>query len=95
MGKRGPKTYSEKLFDVVEGYKKITPHFFKFLTEKMETGTQEEKWKVCQIVEGGMKKFIPNVIQGDKDNPLLGIIQYPLYDRNTLEATPKTGETST
>lgn len=84
MAKVGRKSYAEE-FNIVKHYEEISPYFFKFLLEKMKEGTSEEKWKACQIVEGGMKKFIPNILQGDKDNPLIGIIQYPIINGNNNE----------
>lgn len=92
MGKRGPKTFSEKLFDVVAGYRKITPGFFSFLNEKLEKGTEDEKWKAMAILRGGMEKFIPTVVQGDSDAPLRFIL-YPQKNESgndTLETTPET-----
>ena len=58
MKKPGRKGFGEEL-KIIERYSDLSEPFFVFLKEKLENGTDEEKWNAAKILKGAFEKMIP------------------------------------
>lgn len=80
---------------IIEGFKSLAPDYFRVVGEFLKSKNKGERLEACKLLKGSMEKFIPTIVQGDKDNPLIGIIQYPQKNVSSLETTPEAGVRTT
>ena len=68
--KKGRKTYGEDM-QIKERYCELTEPFFKVLKKFLASDNKaDKKWAVEQL-NRGFVKMIPQVLAGDKDNPIV------------------------
>ena len=65
--KRGRKGFGTEM-RIMERYSELSEPYFAFLKDKMENGTDEEKWKAIQVLNGAFVKMIPTTLDGDFTN---------------------------
>lgn len=95
MARRGRKTLDEEL-SIKQRYSDLSVPFFKVLKQRLNSRNRKEQdWAIEQLSKGFVK-MIPQVLEGDKENPLMVMPIFngkSLQNNNSSETSVPTGST--